>query len=98
MGIPFCCNHCHCMGHFCRDCKGTEVLEEPDEELANWNVSDCSPVVELFGSGDPIYQSEMNQQEVSMEKLYDHYKKLFQSKNMVDIHLEKMVPTWRIDR
>jgi hypothetical protein len=86
------------MGHLRIDCKGSEEVEELDDKLANWNVPDFSPVVELFGSGDPIYQSEMNQQEVSMEKLYDHYKKLFQSKNMVDIHLEKLVPTWRIDR
>jgi hypothetical protein len=98
MGIPFHCNHCHCTSHLCRDCKGSEEVEELDEELANWDVSDFSPVVELFGSGDPIYQSKMNQQEVSTEKLFDHYKKLFQSKNMVDIRPDKLVPTWRNGR
>jgi hypothetical protein len=55
MGIPFRCNRCHCTGHLRRDCKGTEVVEELDEELANWDVPDFSPAMELFGSRDPIY-------------------------------------------
>jgi hypothetical protein len=45
MGIPFHCNHCHCTSHLCRDCKGSEEVEERDEEVSNWDVLDCSPVV-----------------------------------------------------
>jgi hypothetical protein len=77
MGIPFRCNRCHCTGHLRRDCKGLEVVEEPDEELANWDVSDCSPAVEMFGSGDPLYQSEVNLQEESTDTLSGKIKTFF---------------------
>jgi hypothetical protein len=35
IGIPFCCNHSHFTSHLCRDYKGSEEVEELDEELAN---------------------------------------------------------------
>jgi hypothetical protein len=62
MGIPFCCSLCRCTRHLRRDCNGSVIVEDADDFQSVWNVLDCSPAVDIFGSGSLHYPSEMDNQ------------------------------------